>query len=117
MEEENAEEEQAEEVQTEKEKAEVQLNNKEALDKETQTDSELQNQCVCNDLVVKNRLLMQEDRIICSFKKADMNAEEWEDIEETVKQSEVELDDMLEDYSKIMEGYWRLENKERKLKE
>ena len=99
------------------EKEEVQLNNKEALDKETQTDSELQNQCVCNDLVVKNRLLMQEDRIICSFKKVVMNEEEWEDIEETVKQLEVELDDMLEDNSKVMEGYWRLENKERKVKE
>ena len=60
---------------------------------------------------------MQEDRIICSFKKADMNEEEWEDIEETVKQSEVELDVMLEDYSTVMEGYWRLDKKERKVKE
>ena len=48
---------------------------------------------------------MQEDRIICSFKKADIYEEEWEDIEDTVKQSEVELGDMLEDYSKVMKGY------------
>ena len=54
---------------------------------------------------------------ICSFKKADMNEEEWEDTEETVKQPKVDLDDMLVDFSKVMEGYWRLENKERKVKE
>ena len=45
-----------------------------------------------------------------------MNEEKWEDKEETVKQSKMDLDDMLVDYSKVMEGYWRLDNKERKVK-
>ena len=51
------------------------------------------------------RLLVKEDRIVCSFKKADLSEDDWEDIEDTVKQSEVELGDMLEDYSKVMKGY------------
>ena len=93
------------------------LNQKESLEKETQTDIELKSQCFCDDKVVENKLLMKKDRIICSFKKVDLSEEEWEDIEETVKQSEVELNEMLVDYSKVMEGYWRLENKDTKGKE
>ena len=43
---------------------------------------------------------MKEDRIICIFKKVELSEEEWEDIEETVKDS-----DMMEQWSKVMEGY------------
>ena len=93
------------------------LNQKYSLEKDTQTDIELNSQCLCNDKVVENKLLMKKDRIICSFKKVDLSEEEWADIEETVKQSEVELNEMLVDYSKVMEGYWRLEKKDTKGKE
>ena len=91
------------------------LNQKDSLQKETQTDIELKIKCFCDDKVVENKLLMKKDRIICSFKKVNLSEEEWEDIEETVKQSE--LNEMLVDYSKVMEDYWRLENKDTKGKE
>ena len=45
---------------------------------------------------------MAVHEIICSFKKVDLSEEEWEGIKETVKQSEVELDEILVDYSKVM---------------
>ena len=60
---------------------------------------------------------MKEDRIVCSFKKADLSEDDWEDIEDTVKQSEVDLDDMHEEYSKVMEGYWRIEKKDKNVNE
>ena len=60
------------------------LNQKDSLVKETQTDIELKSQCFCNDKIDENKLLMKKDRLICSFKKVDLSEKEWEDIEETV---------------------------------
>jgi hypothetical protein len=102
------------------EKAEEQkseIDKKEAIPKETQTENIFNNRCICNEAVVTNRLLVKEDRIVCSFKKADLSEDDWEDIEDTVKQSEVDLDDMLEEYSKVMEGYWRIEKKDKNVNE
>ena len=43
---------------------------------------------------------MKEDRMIWKFNKADIGEEEWEEIEETVKQLEISLPDMVHQIKK-----------------
>ena len=57
-------------------------------------------------------MFIREDSIICLFKRVKCDDEEWEEVEETVKDSGMELDDMLEQWSKVVEGYYRVEQKE-----
>ena len=52
---------------------------------------------------------MVEDKMICILKRVECSKDEWEDIEEILVDSEMELNDMLEQWAKVLEGYshWR----------
>ena len=84
------------------------------IEKEIQTESELQQHCMCKEIVEQNKLVLTENSIICIFKKNDLDEEEWDDIENTVKESEVDLDDMLLQWSKVIKGYSRINEKKRR---
>ena len=51
---------------------------------------------------------MKNSIITYILKKNDLGEEEWDYIENTVKESEVNLYDMLEQWSKVIEGYNRI---------
>ena len=48
---------------------------------------------------------MEEERIISIIQCSE---EEWDDIEETVRDSGMGLEDMLGDWAKVMEAYHRV---------
>ena len=56
--------------------------------------------CTCKEVVKMDKLHMKEDRMIWKFNKADIGEEEWEEIEETVKQLEISLPDMVHQIKK-----------------
>ena len=70
-----------------------------------------------SSLVIKNWIFIKYDRIVGSFKKADLSEEDWDEIDDTVKQAEIKLDDMLVQYSKVMEGYSMPEREYKNVKE
>ena len=94
---------------------EVNSDKNETIEKEIQTESELQQHCMCKEIVEQNKLVLTENIIICIFKKNDLDEEEWYDIENTVKESEVDLDDMLLQWSKVIKGYSRINEKKEKV--
>ena len=53
---------------------------------------------------------MERDKIICVFKRIQCSEEEWQDVEETVRDSGIDLAEMLVDWAKVMEGYYRVGN-------
>ena len=79
--------------------------------KEMQTDNE-SHLCICKNDVIRNEMFIKEDKIICLFKRVECDEEEWQEVEETVKDSGMDLDEMLDQWSKVMEGYYRVEQKE-----
>ena len=78
--------------------------------KATQADDTLKH-CVCRKEVEKNELIMEEEKIICLFKRVKCDKDEWEEIDDAVEDSEIDLEEMLDQWSKVMEGYYRRENK------
>ena len=62
--------------------------------------------------MVKNELIMREDRMICILKRDICSTEEWNEIKETVRESEIGLEKMLEQYGKVMEGYKRVDQED-----
>ena len=77
--------------------------------REVQTETELKTQdCICKKAEVENEVVMEEERIICIFKRIQCSEEEWDDIEETVRDSGMGLEDMLGDWAKVMEAYHRI---------
>ena len=67
--------------------------------------------CLCRKDIVKNELVIKQDKIICLFNRVECTKEEWLEVEETVKESGNNLDEMLDQWSKVMEGYHRVENR------
>ena len=53
---------------------------------------------------------MGKDKIIGLFKRVRCDKDEWGEIGDAVKDSEVDLEEMLDQWSKIMGGYCRMEN-------
>ena len=49
-------------------------------------------------------MVMEEERNICIFKRIQCSEEEWDDIDETVRDSGMGLEDMLGDGAKVMEA-------------
>ena len=79
--------------------------------KEVQTDPEPKSQdCICKKAQVENEVIMERDKIICVFKRIQCSEEEWQDVEETVRDSGIDLAEMLIDWAKVMEGYYRVGN-------
>ena len=62
---------------------------------------------------MKKELFIEDDKLICLLKRVQCHETEWEEIEETVKDSEIDLDDMLDQWSKVMEGYYRVDQKKK----
>ena len=52
-------------------------------------------ECVCKKAEVEKEVVMEEERVICIFKRIQCSEEEWDDIEETVRDSGMGLEDML----------------------
>ena len=75
-----------------------------------QTD-DVSEKCICVEEVEKNELIMKEDKIICLFKRVKCDQDEWDEIDDAVEDSEIDQEDMLDQWSKVMEGYYRRENK------
>ena len=67
--------------------------------------------CVCKEPIVQNKVLIEEEKIICVFKRVKCSEDEWKDVEETVEESGMSLNEMLDDWSKVMEGYYRVEHR------
>ena len=78
--------------------------------KEAQTD-DVSEKCICMEEVEKNELIMKEDKMICLFKRVKCDQDEWDEIDDAVEDSEIDLEEMLDQWSKVMEGYYRRENK------
>ena len=76
-----------------------------------QTDNE-SHLCICKNDVIRNEMFIMEDKIICLFKRVECEKKEWQEVEKTEKYSEMDLDEMLDQWSKVMEGYYRMEQKE-----
>ena len=55
---------------------------------------------------------MREDSMVCILKREICTKEEWEEVKETVRESEISLEEMLEQYGKVMEGYKRVDQDE-----
>ena len=56
---------------------------------------------------------MDDDKIICHFKRVECSEEEWEEVENTVEDSGIDLEGMLDEWAKVMEGYQRVELKKK----
>ena len=67
--------------------------------------------CVCKKDVAKNEMVMKKDKMICLFKRVECSEDEWEEVEDTVAESGIGLEDMLDQWAKVMEGYQRVENR------
>ena len=78
--------------------------------KAAQTD-DVSEKCICMEEVEKNELIMKEDKMICLFKRVKCDQNEWDEIDDAVEDSEIDLEEMLDQWSKVMEGYYRRENK------
>ena len=77
--------------------------------REVQTETELKTRdCICKKAEVESEVVMEEERIICIFKRIQCSEEEWDDIQETVRDSGMGLEDMLGDWAKVMEAYHRI---------
>ena len=66
---------------------------------------------LCRKDIVKNELVNNKDKIVCLFKRVECSKEEWEEVENTVKESGINLAEMLDQWSRVMEGYHRVETK------
>ena len=80
--------------------------------KATQADN-TNEKCVCRKQVDKNEVIMEEDKIICLFKRVKCEKEEQEEIDDAVEDCEIDLKDMQDQWSKGMEGYYRRENNDK----
>ena len=54
-----------------------------------------------------NKLPFEEDKVVCVFKRASCNNEDWKAYEQQVE-SEMEMSEMLEDFGNILEAANRL---------
>ena len=70
------------EVQT---KVEGQLKTMIMASKEVQARFETET-CVCKEPIFQNKVVIEEDKIICVFKRVKCSEEEWTDVEETVEE-------------------------------
>ena len=52
----------------------------------------------------------EEDKVICILKRAKCSVDEWKEYEEKVE-SEMELEELLEDLGKVLEAVERLTQK------
>ena len=95
------------EVQTE---VESQLKTTILASKEVQAGFETET-CVCKEPIAQNKVVIEEEKIICVFKRVKCSEEEWKDVEATVEESGMSLNEMLDDWSKVMEGYYRVEHR------
>ena len=87
---------------------ETRMKNVDKENKEMQTDNEVEI-CKCKKVASKNELIMEDDKIICLFKRVECSEEEWEEVENTVLDSGIDLKGMLDEWAKVMEGYQRVE--------
>ena len=69
-------------------------------------------ECVCQKEGIKNELIMREDRMICILNRDICSTEEWDEVKETVQESDIGLEEMLEQYGKVMEGNKRVDQEE-----
>ena len=55
-------------------------------------------------------MFIEHDKVVCILKRAECTEEEWAEYEEKVE-SEMELEDLLEDLGKVIEAASRLSQK------
>ena len=77
---------------------------REVKEKESQTELDT---CVCKEESLSYKVHLEENKIICIWKRADCSADEWEDYEEKVD-SEMEMSELLKDLGKVREAAQRL---------
>ena len=92
---------------------ETQMKQVDEENKEMQTDNEVE-LFICKKVVSKNELIMEDDKIICLFKRVECSEEECEEVENTVLDSGIDLKGMLDEWAKVMEGYQRVELQKKK---
>ena len=73
--------------------------------KEVQTEKEVT--CVCRDMCTSYKVQFKEDKVICILKRAKCSDQEWREYEEKVE-SEMGMEDLLEDLGKVLEAAHRL---------
>ena len=74
--------------------------------KEMQTDNGFQ--CsICKKAVVRNELFIEDEKIICGFKRVEFCKDGWEEVKEIVKDLRIYMDRWLDQWSKVMEDYHR----------
>ena len=59
---------------------------------------------------MKNKVHIENDKVICILKRAVCTEEEWKEYEDKVE-SEIDLEDLLEDLGKVLEASKRLTDK------
>jgi hypothetical protein len=75
--------------------------------KENETQTDKRELCVCKEDFKSNQVHFAEDKVICILKRAMCSDGEWEEYEEKVE-SEMELEELLEDLGKVLEATQRL---------
>ena len=79
-------------------------------------DIEVQNktekQCYCEVKSEKSQVLIKDDKIILVLKRSKCSETEWKEYEEKVE-SEMSIQELLEDLGKVIEAASRLSQKEK----
>ena len=84
---------------------------KETENKTVHTKKEDNDDCVCKIESNTNELYFKDRRIVCIFTGALCPDEEWESLEEQAKESEMDLEESLEVFAKILEAACRWDRK------
>ena len=66
--------------------------------------------CLCKGEVKDNKVLIEHDKVLCILKRAECTEEEWAEYEEKIE-SEMEIEDLLKDFGKVIEAASRLSQK------
>ena len=77
-------------------------------EKEVQT--EKADKCICKKKISGNNVHIEDDKVVCIITRAQCTDEEWKEYEDKVE-SEMDLEDLLEDLGKVLEAAKRLSMK------
>ena len=64
-------------------------------------------ECCCTGKCEENKVHIENDKVICILKRAVCSQGKWKEYEEKVE-SEMDLEDLLEDLGKVLEASKRL---------
>ena len=67
--------------------------------------------CICKEECNVSKVQYNKDKVICILKRAICSEEEWQDYEDKV-QSEMDIEELLEDLGKVLEATDRLTRRE-----